>query len=58
VKDEVVVGQVFLRVVGLPSLAVIPRELRTHLQLHVALNDKRAQHGSLPKSKGLSKNRE
>jgi hypothetical protein len=53
VLDEVVVGQVFLRVVGLSTLPVIPRELRAHLQLRVAINEKRVKHGSLPQSKGL-----
>jgi len=49
---------VFFRVIELPPLTLIPRLLRTHLQLQVALNDKRAKHGSIPKSKALSKSRE
>lgn len=56
--EEVILRQVFLRVVGLLRLTIIPRVLQTNLQLHVALNDKREKHGNLPKSKALSKNRE
>jgi hypothetical protein len=58
VVEEVILGQVFLRVVGLFPHTIIPRVLQTHLQLHVVLNDRREKHGNLPKSKALSKNRE
>lgn len=55
VMYEVVLGRGFPRLIGLPPLKVIPRVLHTHLQIHVAYNDKRAKQGDFQKAKSFRK---